>query len=147
VAAQTVSTMANYNRFFTLYNKARNAGVLPYPTHHDLVGDATKGRTESLKDLTEDELRDIECGIQELLDPVGDKANRMRRKVIGILAARGAVTGDGKPHMGHVYAWVKKYGYLHKDFNTYTVQELPKLVTQAEAIMTSDIKAIQQNHG
>ena len=139
--------MNNYSRFFMLYNKGRDAGVVPYSTHRELLADATHGRTSSVKELTPDELARIERGIQELLYPVGDKANRMRRKVIGILAARGAVNRQGKPEMQHVQAWVIKYGYMHKELNAYTVLELPKLVSQAEGIVASDIKAIQQNHG
>lgn len=137
--------MSRYSRFFSLFNQASKVAHWPYGSHGDLVADHTHGRTHSLRDLSAEELSAIERRIQELMDPNGDPANRMRRKVIGILAARGAVLPSGKPDMARVYAWVRKYGYLHKELNAYTVAELPRLVTQAEAIQASDIKAIAAN--
>jgi hypothetical protein len=138
--------MSRYSRFFSLFHQAAKVDGFPYDTHGDLVADLTEGRTHSLRDLSPRELWTIERRIQELLDPHGDPANRMRRKVIGILAARGAMLPNGKPDMAHVYAWVLKYGYAHKPLNAYTVAELPRLVTQAEAIQHSDLNAITK-HG
>ncbi|MBL8002362.1 MAG: hypothetical protein JNL05_10410 [Flavobacteriales bacterium] len=139
--------MSRYSRFFSLYHQAAKTEHWPYDGHGDLVADHTHGRTHSLRDLSTEELMAIERRIQELLDPNGDPANRMRRKVIGILAERGARLPNGKADMAHVHAWVAKYGYLHKHLNAYTVAELPKLVTQAEAITSSDIIAIRKHHG
>lgn len=139
--------MADYKRFFTLFRQATAAGLLPFDSHHDLVEAATEGRTTSLRDLSAQELATMERRIQDLLAPQGDSANRMRRKVIAILAARGAVDAQGRPDMTRIHAWVRKYGHLHKDFNAYTVPELITLVTQAEAIVASDLKAIQKHHG
>ncbi|MBK7285951.1 MAG: hypothetical protein IPI95_01935 [Flavobacteriales bacterium] len=79
------------------------------------------------------------------MDPVAASLQRQRRKVIAILAGRGA-TKDGKPDMPHIYAWVRKYGYLHKELNAYTREELPRLVTQAEAIAGTDLQAVRR-HG
>lgn len=137
--------MSNYARFFSLYARALTAGVVVHDTHRDLLADITGGRTDSLRSLTPRELRDIEQKLQELLDPVEASMQRMRRKIIGILAARGAVNAKGKPDMPHVYAWVRKYGYLKKELNDYTLKELPKLVHQAEGIIASDIKAIRDH--
>lgn len=136
-------THGTYARFFSLFHRAQREGRLRYADHHDLVKDQT-GK-DSLRDLTPDELKRLEVAIQELVDPVAASANTMRRKVIAILAARGA-TKNGKPDMEHVYAWVQKYGYLHKPLNHYTQAELPRLVTQAERITASDFKALQ-SHG
>lgn len=138
--------MSKYSRFFSLFNSARTNGLLPYRDHHVLVEDLTDGRYKGLGELPLDELRRIEAEIERLMQPQQDSANRMRRKIIGILKARGAVLPGGKADMPHVYAWVLKYGYLHKDLNAYTVAELTRLVSQAEAITVSDIKAIA-HHG
>jgi hypothetical protein len=137
------TTHGTYARFFSLFHRAQREGKLRYTDHHDLVKDQT-GRS-SLKELDADELKRLEVAIQELIDPVAASANTMRRKVIAILAARGA-TKNGKPDMPHIYQWVLKYGYLHKPFNHYTQAELPRLVTQAERIVASDLKALQ-SHG
>lgn len=132
-----------YARFFQLFERGRRVGALRFDDHHDLVKDYY-GKA-GLRDLTADELHKLEVHIQEIMDPAAASANQQRRKVIAILAMRGAVTEDGKPDMKHVYAWVLKYGYLHKPFNHYTNAELPRLVTQAERIVNSDMKALKAN--
>ncbi len=137
----------SYARFFGLFKSARVAGIMPYADHAELIAEVTSGRTSSLRDLTPQELRAIEQRIQELLDPKEAAAQRMRRKVIGILAGRGAVNEAGRPDMPHILAWVLKYGYLHKELNDYLPKELPQLVTQAERIVASDLKAIRAHHG
>lgn len=136
----------SYQRFFSLFNQARQAGVLPHADHHELVADMTGGKAAGLRELSQRELAEMETRIQELLDPVQASMQRMRRKVIGILAGRGAVTPQGRPDMERIHGWVEKYGYLHKALNNYTRQELPRLVTQAEAVMASDLKAINARH-
>jgi hypothetical protein len=35
-----------------------------------------------------------------------------------------------KADMPRIQAWCKTYGYLHKDLNSYNLDELPKLLTQ-----------------
>ena len=45
--------------------------------------------------------------------------------------------------MAHTPAWGERYGSPHKPMNDYTNKELPRLVTQAEAIVASDIKAVR----
>lgn len=137
--------MSRYSRFFKLYHSARTSGVLPYRDHHILVEDLTEGRYKGLSELPLPELRRIEAEIERLMQPTVDPCNQMRRKIIGILKERGAVLDDGKADMPHIYAWVLKYGYLHKPMNAYTANELPRLVTQAEQVVASDIKAIQSH--
>lgn len=137
----------SYARFFSLYNKARKAGMLPHADHHELVADMTGGKRASLRDLSPRELWQLEQRIQELLDPAAASMQRMRRKVIAILAGRGAVNAYGRPDMPRIEAWVRKYGHLHAPLNAYTLAGLTKLVTQAEAVMASDLKAITAHHG
>lgn len=135
--------MSHYAHFFLLYNQARRSGLLPYAEHGELVHDATQGRTSSLRELSPQELRALEQRILELIDPAEASMQRQRRKVIAILAARGCINAAGRPDMAHIHAWVEAYGYLHKPLNDYTSKELPRLVTQAEAIVASDLKAVR----
>lgn len=141
-------TMSTYKRFFGLFKQAKLQGNWPYEDHSELVAEFTGGQTTSLRKLTERELWKLEARLEEMIgDPKKQAGQRMRRKIIGILAGRGAVTTQGKPDMAHIYAWVLRYGYLKKDLNAYTVQELPKLVYQAESVLASDLKAILAHHG
>lgn len=135
--------MSSYAHFFMLFNQARRSGLMPYAEHHELVSDATRGRTSSLRDLSPQELRALEQRILELVDPAEASMQKQRRKIIAILASRGCTTPQGAPDMAHIHAWVERYGYLHKPMNDYTNKELPRLVTQAEAIVASDLKAVR----
>lgn len=140
--------MSTYKRFFGLFNKAKRQPNWPYEDHAELVSEFTGGQVTSLRKLTERELWKLEVRLEEMIaDPKKQAGQRMRRKVIGILAGRGAINAQGKPDMPRIHAWVTKYGYLKKHMNAYTVQELPKLVYQAESIMESDLKALLANHG
>jgi hypothetical protein len=140
--------MSTYNRFFLLWNDAKRHPHWPYEEHGDLVSEYTRGATDSLRRLTTTELRGLERRIEQMnANPKLLAAQRMRRKIIAILAARGAVTAQGKPDMARVQAWVLRYGYLHQPLNAYGVADLPKLVTQAEAIVASDLNAINSSHG
>lgn len=140
--------MSSYKRFFLLWNDAKRDPHWPYETHGELVSEFTQGATDSLRKLNDTELRRLERRIEEMnLDPKKLAPQRMRRKVIAILADRGVINTQGKPDMPRVYGWVRKYGYLKKELNAYTVTELPKLVSQAEAILASDLKALLANHG
>lgn len=140
--------MSTYKRFFSLFKQAKLQGNWPYEDHSELVAEFTGGQTTSLRKLTQRELWKLEARLEEMIgDPKKQAGQRMRRKIIGILAGRGAVTTQGKPDMAQIYAWVLRYGYLKKDLNAYTVHELPKLVYQAESVLASDLKAILAHHG
>lgn len=141
-------TMTTYKRFFGLFKEGQRQPNWPYEDHSELVSEFTGGQTTSLRKLTERELWKLEVRLEEMIaDPKKQAGQRMRRKIIGILAARGVINAQGKPDMERVYAWVRRYGYLKKELNAYTVAELPKLVYQAESIMESDLKALLANHG
>lgn len=137
----------SYKRFFVLLHKGTRSGLLT-PDHHELVSDYTGGRKNSLRELTPAELRGIEQALEQLLnDPEAAACQRMRRKVIGIMAARGAINAQGRPDMPRIYAWVRRYGHAKKELNRYTKDELITLVHQAERVVASDMKAISQYHG
>lgn len=65
-------------------------------------------------------------------------SNTMRKKIISCLCQYGFVTQE-KPDMKKIYSWVKTHGYLKKELNKYTREELPKLVTQAEVMITKKV--------
>lgn len=132
-----------YSRFFSLLKKARQLGVVAHLDHRELVADVMSGKRTSLRELSANELRSLERTLQHLIDPAQESAQRMRRKVIAILASRGVIDAHGKPDMAHINAWVMKYGHAKKPLMQYTNAELTQLVTQAEHIVATDLKAIR----
>jgi hypothetical protein len=67
--------------------------------------------------------------------------NLQRRSLISCLREVGYNRG-AHADMDAIYAWVLKYGYLHKELNEYTYEELPKLVTQAKNYRASYLQSL-----
>jgi hypothetical protein len=107
-----------------------------------LVHQFTNGRSSSAADLSYTEADDIIKALEGMAANTGspkDIAVKMRRRIISLAHEMGwelPSAGKGRPSadMLRLYNWVLKFGYLHKDFNAYTVNELPKLVTQFEEV-------------
>lgn len=111
----------------------------------DYVIDVTNGREHSTKELTFDEANKmiaiLDAEEKQLFAERANSENTMRRKIISCFREMGYVKG-GKADMQRIYAWVLKYGYLHKSLNQYTGTELPKLVTQVEFVKKDHLKRI-----
>jgi hypothetical protein len=113
-----------------------------------LVSSYSNGRTSSSTDLYFDEAALLIK--QQQTNPAGQRdkggvliaaGNTMRRQVIAIFHEMGAhlpveagASTDVRPKidMVRVNEWCCKSGYLHKELNKYTFDELPRLVYQAK---------------
>lgn len=78
------------------------------------------------------------------------QANTMRKKIIALAHQMGwssihPSSGNKIADMPRINAWAVKYGYLHKELNEYTIEELPKLVTQFQNLYNTFLKAIQKS--
>lgn len=111
---------------------------------HELVYQFSDGRTESSRQLYDDECRQLIHFLQSKINasPNQVKADRMRKKIISFFIKQGYTLESGKVDMNRVYAWVLKYGYLHQPLNQYTHLQLPALVTQAEKAYNSFLDSI-----
>jgi hypothetical protein len=98
----------------------------------DLVYNITQGRATSSKDLTH-----LECDklIKNLQPNVLIEGDKQRKKILSIVHELGWETPTGKIDWNALNPYLLKYGYLHKLFNDYTPNELPKLVTQFENML------------
>lgn len=128
---------SKYSMFFGLVRKARLSGM-PIADHHELVREHTQGRTDSLQELSWPEYLEL-CGLlRTAISPKAAAADKMRKKLIGILRACGYIDpATGGANMPGIHAWVLKYGHLHVHLMKYTYEELPKLVYQAEQFQRS----------
>jgi len=111
---------------------------------NDMVWNATGGRTTHTSELTREECQNlIESLKKEVVKNIKEhQCDIMRKKIIGKLADMGYVTREGKADMPRIYAWVEKYGYLHKHLNKYTYAELPLLVSQAERMYNTFLESL-----
>lgn len=163
--------MRDYKQFFALLNEAgqtenRKAIVLGF----------TDGRTDSLKELSDMEYIELTrklIGVVHSTKPAlskriqaakvgvnaekalkdGEKADKMRKKLIWVLCSMGGmkVGGEvldfartdngGKANMQNVNLAVLRLGYLKKPLNSYTLAELPKLVAQFQTVKKNNWNA------
>lgn len=102
----------------------------------EIVDAATNGRTTSLRETTKEEARQLleKLGAQ----PKHDNRLEMIKKIYS-LAHQMRWTLPNQPDKVDVQNMnerLVKYGYLHKPLDKYTYNELPKLVTQVEQMLT-----------
>jgi hypothetical protein len=100
-----------------------------------LVFAFTEGRTESSSEMSIGECNSLIAWLQNLDKPRVDPADKMRKKILSICHDMNWELVSGKIDWDRLNNWLKKFGYLHKGLNEYTMQELPKLVTQFENLL------------
>lgn len=110
-----------------------------------LIEGATNGRSTSSKDLTVDEARSLISYLRTLPNAQQERAEKMRRKIISMAHEMGwhtLVAGRWIADMARLNDWMVKSSYLHKPINRYSYNELPKLVTQFEAVYKSFLNKV-----
>ena len=109
-----------------------------------LVSQASDGRTEHCTELSLDEmqhlLRTVGTGAPVQVAPDREAANKMRRRIISMCYTLGWTTYNTTTKrtvvdMTRLEDWMKNYSYQHKPMSSYTLDELPKLVSQFEAML------------
>lgn len=116
----------------------------------DYVVDVSNGRTQSSKELTDQEMDQlIETLVSEWHQSLGKKKpeeDKMRKKVISICHELGwHLPGTTQIDMNAVNRFCETHSYLKKRLNKYTLQELPKLVSQFEQVLKSYYKSAEKN--
>jgi hypothetical protein len=126
-------------------------------SREEVVSDFTNGETSSLRNLSDWDIQELTRRLNSLngsLTPnpsptgrgVNDPRVKMQRKIIAMAHEIGwnlhpaspqpSSNGEGatrlKIDMQKLNAWCEKHGYLHKKFNDYTYNELPRLIAQFE---------------
>ena len=113
----------------------------------ELVYQYSEGRTKSTRELSVQEfssltnhLEAIKKGMTkapEVKPTATDPADKQRKKFLSTCYDLKWTT-DGKLNWIKINEWLQQYGYLHKPLNNYTIEELPKLVTQIETLLKKD---------
>lgn len=101
----------------------------------NLVTGFTAGRSDSSKDLTNEEAKQMIHYLATKANEHGEAANKMRRKILSMAhEMHWHLTGTQKVDMERLNNWCTTLGYGKKALNKYTYEELPKLVTQFEFV-------------
>ena len=109
------------------------------------------GRTTHISELTCEEARQLIIHLKSL-DKDEVAADKMRKKLLSLGYQYHGLTdkatkGEKVEAAKHVEAWVEKYGHVgkngkHKKLDSYTVKELPKLISQFEQVYQQFLEKI-----
>lgn len=109
----------------------------------ELILSASEGRTSSTKDLYFIEADALIKSLNTEGKKEEDKSYKMRGKILSMAhEMQWYKPGTRKLNYDRINEWCEKFGYLHKRLDRYTYSELPKLVTQFEAVHKDFLKKI-----
>lgn len=100
------------------------------------------GRTSHVSQLFSHEAWQLIQHLEEDKEGQPSPLVKMQRKILSLAHEQNWKLSSGKINMERVNSWSLKYGYLHKPFNDYTVEELPALVTQFETMYLKHLKGV-----
>lgn len=104
----------------------------------ELVWEYSGERTSSTKYLRKYEFERLVEDLQNQYDDMNRKernaADRMRKKFFHYAHLLGWETKPGELDYDRINGWLKKYGYLHKGINEYSIEELPRLISQIQQL-------------
>lgn len=141
--------MSNFKTYFAIEKKIKAQGF--DIEREDIISQFTEGKKSGLSALTPTEYRELIKWLNvrfpspkpvKTPTPAQAKINLQRRKIISIFRQMGYELPDGKADMAKIYTWVEDYGYLKKPLNKYQLNEIPRLVYQAEKVLESFLKSI-----
>lgn len=115
------------------------------PQKASLVSAFSNGRSESSKDLSFDEAKDMIDFLQDQRKSVvGEAANKMRRKVISLAyEMRWAKSGQWATALLAIDNFCKgEHGIYKKELQMHTYKELVMVVTQFESMYKKYLNAI-----
>jgi hypothetical protein len=108
----------------------------------DMIYDASGGRTTSSLELLSSEAQSIIDHLKKL-DPKQAGAEKMRRRIISMAhVMQWHLPNSTKVDMMLINNWCLKYSYAKKPLNSYSYEELPKLVTQFSCVYTSFLDSL-----
>ena len=135
-----------YKRYFAIEKKLKNQGI--NMSRSELIETFTEGKKSGLTELSPREYNEFIQWLNRLKsqstqqDWQNTPENKMRRKIISLFKKMNYITTDNRANMPAINNWCKKYGYLHKELNAYTITELPKLVSQVERVYQTFVDAL-----
>ncbi len=129
--------MSKFSAFFSAYNASVKCGNRL--SREEQISEFTQGRTDSLKDLTHDELKELTRRLMGTVPPPDPKADKMRKSIIAIFHNMNKTPKDA-------IAWAEKQGVkgLKKPFNSYSTGELFVLIRIAEKVLSDYQNAIRK---
>lgn len=123
-----------YNQNKILHALLNKTGLTEFK--RELVYSYSNNRTESSKELLIDEATAL-INYLKKQNPETVQAEKMRRKIIAMAHKMRWETEEGKVNMKSVNNWCINKSYLKKPLMEYSLQELPKLVSQFENVYKS----------
>jgi hypothetical protein len=123
--------MNSYKHYFAIEKKIKAQGF--DIDREETILQFTEGKTSSLKAMSHIQYLEFLSWLNRIyLANTTAQCGLMRKKIISLFVRMGARTDEGRIDMDHINGWCVQYGYIKQPLNTYSFQELPKLVSQVE---------------
>ena len=116
-----------------------------------LVHSYTGGTTTSSKEMSKYQAKELISYLVKLTGD-GEKMDRMKKKMIAMAHEMGwqkpvpkmsaGAQEPAKVDMDRLNGWCVEFGMYHKGLDKHNAQELPKLVTQFEAVYKSYLNGL-----
>lgn len=134
------------NRLMTKENNSKLHGLLNstnlLPQKASLILGFTAGRSESSKDMTEEEALSLIAYLKDKAKETTDTdLQNLRRKIISIAHQMyWYLPNTRKIDMVRINNWCTSYGKFKKELNAHSYNELVQLVTQFKVVYASYIR-------
>jgi hypothetical protein len=138
-----ITKTPKFKRMMKLFNDTEKIGY-----KHTYTFEATKGRSESTKDLTEEEVDEIIGKLEPLLpkkisvNEAYPERKAMRGKIIHFLCLLGYVTKSDKPDFDRIDRFIVNIGNRNPRkviLNYLYPKELKEVLTQVEAMYKKEL--------
>jgi len=108
----------------------------------ELVYEVSNGETRSSAGLDYNEMSRLISHLQNKANAIkqDEPANKMRRKICSMFHELRYELPSGILDYARINEWMLKFSYQHKLLNAYTIEELPRLVSQVENMLTKQYK-------
>jgi hypothetical protein len=123
-----------------VYLLLREGGLTVFK--EDLAFDYSDGRTEHLSGLLPPETSKLIKYLQNYAGLDGDRADKMKRKILSIAHEMHWELANGRVDMERVNNWCMCYSGQNKPLDAFKYVELPQLVTQFEMVYMAFLKGI-----
>ena len=125
-----------------LFAVLREAGIYT-DQRRDLIDQYTSGRTQSTTLMHDAEARRLIANVRQqfAVSTGSQKADRMRKKVIGLFRSMGKEK-SGKADMEYIEQWCIEKGAFKKRLNAHSTKELATLISQVSKVYEWWIKQV-----
>ncbi len=102
----------------------------------------SNNRTKHLSELKYHETQELIAYLNRILNQDDPRKQKLLKKIFALAFEMRWTKEDGKLNMDRLNNWCVEYSYKHCVLDGYNYEELPKLISQFEAVYKSFLKGL-----